>query len=181
MRVVAAERPSLYLRVVRSLFLLLTSLAVLGTPGCAFKGGDDTQGERPNGVGDAWRPAVVAMRVYPTTRFIMREGRALLEARVELFDEMGDPLKASGVYSFELVEDGGPLGDVTTLYQWSDVTVTSLADQQTFYDPISRGYRFLLRLDDLELAERGVRLIVTVTTPDGRRIVARRDIRPPGR
>ena len=106
-----------------------------------------------------WTPEPVAMRVFPTTRFVAGDtgeggagGEALLEAAVELFDPMGDSLKASGVVRFELYTTGQTPGVAADqlLYSW-DIALNTLDDQQRFYDPIIRGYVFRLRVQSPEI------------------------------
>ena len=116
---------------------------------------------------DAWRPAPVAVRVYPSTRFVKEAGTPLLEARIELFDQMDDSIKASGEVECALFA-AGPRGTAVgdELYAWH-VTMSTLADQQEFFDLITRGYVYQLKLDDFELASTPCVLRIRFTTLSG--------------
>ena len=126
----------------------------------------------------AWTPRPVAMRIYPSTRFLREGGVPVLDARVELFDAMGDATKASGQARFELLN--GPSvseqGPPAVLYRW-DITQNTLQDQQTYFDPITRSYAYPLRVDDSEVADRPVYLRVTFTLPAGERLSDEQKIR----
>lgn len=126
---------------------------------------------------DVWEPAVRSIRIYPSTRFVTEAGQPLLEARVELFDEMGDSIKSSGSLRFELFAAGHAPGIEVgrLLYSW-DVSLLSLEDQQRYYDPITRGYLFRLRLDSAEVTRREVLLRATVQPPTGERMVDEKQV-----
>ena len=87
-----------------------------------------------------WRPLPTRVRVYPSTRFIQESGRAILEARFELFDEMGDPVKAAGSFRIELYSLDEALGNAPRrlLYTWNADTET-LDQQREHFDPITPG------------------------------------------
>lgn len=131
--------------------------------GCQPKGG---RGDHRPSDHDAWWPRPVAVRVYPSTRFVSaHDAQALLEARLELADEMGDPLKAPGEFRLELFSD-------TTdrqLYAWR-VRALTLDEQKMFYDPITRTYLLRLKLDPAALAEASPRLRVTFALAGGGRL-----------
>lgn len=118
--------------------------------------------------GSYWRPEVKSIRVYPSTRFIRESGRAILEARFELYDEMGDPLKAAGTFQVELYSIDESLGNAPQrlLYTWSADTLT-LDQQREHYDPITRGYLFRLGVDNLKAARQAT-LLKVAFTPAGR-------------
>ncbi|WP_432798409.1 hypothetical protein [Poriferisphaera sp. WC338] len=143
---------------------------------CSFKA-NDQQANRPLIIGEGWQPVPTAMRIYPSTRFAVRDGEQVLDARVELFDQMGDSVKGTGQFSFELLEDIGPMGTGTQLYVW-DIEVFTLEAQQKYYDPISRGYLFRLRMDDAEIAKQGGVLQVVFTPLKGDRLDAMQTIKP---
>lgn len=149
---------------------------VLLCGGCAFKG-QSTEETRPE-VESAWRPRPVAIRVYPSTRFTTVEGQPVLEAKVELADEMGDPIKAPGEFRLELLRHSDPLrlAPPRQIYTWR-VPVYTLTDQRTFYDPITRSYLMRLRLHDPELAANAPLLRVAFTPIDGARLEAESPIR----
>lgn len=133
--------------------------AATGTPAVP---GDDIK------PGSYWRPEVKSLRVYPSTRFINESGRAILEARFELYDEMGDPVKAAGTFRVELYSIDESLGNAPQrlLYSWSAETLT-LDQQREHYDPITRGYLFRLGVDNLKAA-REATLLKVAFTPVGR-------------
>ncbi len=122
---------------------------------------------------DAWAPRPVALRIFPATRFVLDDGVATLETRIELFDAMGDSLKASGLARFELFD--GPtsgnsaLGPAGLLFGW-DVPLTTLEDQRTYYDPVTRTYAFPLKLDSLDAIRNQVFLRATLNLAEGQRL-----------
>jgi hypothetical protein len=158
-------------------------LALAGAPqkGCQFSG--DTVPERPNGSaggdngsgtgGTLWRAVPVDLRVYPSTRFIREENEPILEARLELFDEMGDSVKGAGKVFLELYagdrEGAREIG--RRLYTWN-LTLETLEDQRKYYDPITRAYLFRLKVDNLQVARRTTTLYVTLMQPGGKRLQA---------
>ena len=125
---------------------------------------------------DAWVPVPSSVRVYPSTRFVKEAGTPLLETRIELFDQMNDSIKASGLVECRLFATG-PRGTATgdELYAWH-VTMSTLADQQEFFDLITRGYVYQLKLDDFELASRSCILKIAFTTIDGRVLEAEAEV-----
>lgn len=118
-----------------------------------------------------WRPTPTRVRVYPSTRFIEESGRAILEARFELFDEMGDPVKAAGSFRIELHSIDESLGNTPQrlLYTWNAETMT-LDQQREHYDPITRGYLFRLGVDNLRIAKQATLLRVAFTPVDRPRL-----------
>lgn len=149
--------------------------------GCEFKG--DASGRPMHGniaQADAWQPEPMELRFYPTTRFVMRDDTPILEARIELLDAMGDSVKAAGTVSFELVEAPNPLGGgmKRRLYSWEGIELLTLEHQRTYYDAISRGYRFHLRLDNYELSEYSTLVKVTFTPVVGERLMDQKVIEP---
>jgi len=145
--------------------------------GCVAPKGPSPRGES-SGDDGIWHPETVALRIYPSTRFVREDGVAMLEARVELFDQMGDSIKASGDVRFELFAAGYAPGiDVgRLLYSW-DVSLQTLGDQKRYYDPITRGYLLRLRLDSLEITRREVLLRVTFQPPGGGRLIDEQTVR----
>ena len=114
----------------------------------------------------------VSLRVYPSTRYVREDGVPLLEARVELLDAMGHPIKASGILRCELFtadSSGSVLGE--RLYSW-DVQMQTITDQHSYYDPVIRGYLFRLKLDNFDVAEMDTALRVTFTPVSGARMQA---------
>ncbi len=148
-------------------------MAVIGgacaLAGCQFKG----QGTAVTAQGDStsWSPQVSSLRVYPSTRFVREQGGNVLNARIELLDQMGDSMKASGTARFDLFasdESGAALGQ--RLYHW-DVALHTLEDQRLHFDEVTRAYLFRLQLDDQATVTRPTMLRVTFTRgSDGKRL-----------
>lgn len=143
-------------------------------------GGSGAGGENFGGGGmvGAWQPEPVALRIYPSTRFVRERDTPLLEARIELFDEMGDSIKSSGQARFELFAAGFSPGiDVgRLLYSW-DIALAKLEDHQRYYDPITRGYLLRLRLDSAQITRREVLLRVTFQPLEGGRLIDEQPVR----
>ncbi|MEM7627291.1 MAG: hypothetical protein AAF333_16970 [Planctomycetota bacterium] len=165
--------------------LLLSACLIAGTTGCieSKAGGAGATGPGSGTGGDpelaeAWRPQPVALRIYPSTRFVRERDTPLLEARIELFDEMGDSIKSSGQVRFELFAAGYAPGiDVgRLLYSW-DIALSSLEDHQRYYDPITRGYLLRLRLDSAQITRREVLLRVTFQPLEGGRLIDEQPVR----
>ena len=155
-------------------FVLIAMLS-----GCTFKTDiDDAQSKRLTISDTTWRPQPVAARIYPSTRFLKKNNKPILEARIELLDEMGDSVKGGGWVSFELLEDIGPVGSGagTQLYTW-DVDLTTLHSQKQYYDPVSRGYLLQLLLDEYKIAQKGAVLKVVFTTAEGKRLRDQQSVR----
>ena len=144
---------------------------VLG--GCVWKGGDDAGNRvRFEDSGDIWMVKPVRMRVYPSTQFIQDDtGRSVLEARIELIDDMGDSVKGVGKFRLELLSRSRTtdVGVGQRLYSWN-VSATTLEEQIKYYDSITRAYCFHLNLDEDRSAKRDTYLHVMFTTTDGRRL-----------
>ncbi len=139
---------------------MLTLAAALG--GCRVPAAPSAgDGPEPR----AWHPRPVSLRVYPSTRIVMQDDEPLLEARLELTDEMGDPLKAPGDFRLELYSPDGS----RQLYTWR-VQALSLQQQRAFYDPITRAYLMRLKLDADALTEGSPRLRVAFITAEGERL-----------
>ena len=153
------------------LFLLVFFL--VSASGCSLKGFDfGDLPESPTAKQDVWQPIPVAIRIYPSTRFIRRDKTQILEARVELFDEMGDSIKGAGIYAFELLEAIGPTGGGAgaQLYTWN-ADLMNLDAQRQHYDPISRGYVFQLKMHENKIAKQGAMLRVVYSPPQGKRLI----------
>lgn len=140
---------------------------------CQWKGGPrptTRPATQPSGV---WRAEPVAMRVYPSSRFATDDdGAALLEARIELLDEMGHSVKGAGVFHVELWSEGKALASGgERLYAW-DVPLLTLADQRRHYDPVTRAYLFRLSLDEAGVPRRPTVLRVLFTPVDRLRLEA---------
>lgn len=146
--------------------------------GCTPKGPDRRGGGAFGNPDRAWRPEAEALRIYPSTRFIRENGTAMLEARVELFDQMGDSVKASGQLRFELFAGGDAPGVEIgrLLYSW-DIDLLTLEHQQQHYDPITRAYLMRLRLDSAEITRSRVQLRVTLQRGNEERLTDEQPVR----
>jgi len=126
---------------------------------------------------DVWRPRAAQIRIYPSTRFVTQNGKALLAADVEPVDAMGDPIKIVGRLRCELFAATGGGGDNVSpgrrLYSW-DVNLFTLADQRKYYDPVTRGYLLRLELDSPAVAKQSTLLRVTLVPLTGHRLQTQR-------
>ena len=111
------------------------------------------------------------MRIYPSTRFVYRNGSTILQARIELLDDMSDSVKSSGQIFFELygISGGGGVATPKSLYSWS-VAVRTRDDQISFYEPVVRAYLFRLSLSEHWPPKRQAKLRVLFTPNQGRRL-----------
>lgn len=161
-----APNPSQPLK--RLLVLLSACTLILAACGCEPEAINTSSGIVGAFTGRHWEPSPVSIRVYPSTRLIQESGQAILEARFELRDEMGDSLKSSGTFLIELFSVDESQGGVPRrlLYKWN-TEVLSLDQQREHYDPITRGYLFNLGIDDLSIAKEATLLRVSFT-PVGR-------------
>jgi len=125
-----------------------------------------------------WRPEPVSIRIYPSTRFVEEDGVPILEARIELFDEMGDSIKSPGAVRCELfaLSEGERPTVGRRLYRW-DIEVQTMEQQRRYFDPIIRGYVFRLKMDDIELVRRPTLLRVVFQPPDGPRLTTKGRVR----
>lgn len=152
--------------------MIWAAALVFLTSGCAWKGGGGAP-QRGLRTGASWHPTPVSMRVYPSTRFVQEKKGSALEARVELTDEMGDPVKAVGAFRLELfaIERAGEPGIGRRLYSWDASTLT-LDEQHSYYDSITRAYLFRLKLEEATTPDHDTLLQVMFTAADGRRLEA---------
>lgn len=149
---------------------LLAGCATEPVAGPGSEAGQATGPARSDSEQEVWSARPVSVRIYPSTRFVLERDRPILEARIELFDQMGDPMKQSGQVRCELyaVSDEST-GPGTLVHRW-DVVMSTLEDQRLYYDPITRGYVYRLVIDEVGIARRPTRLQVVFETPDGRRL-----------
>lgn len=140
--------------------------------GCEFKGRAVPPNNQAVGIPTApvnvWEPIPQRVRIYPSSRFIFTEKRPALEARVELQDDMGDSVKAPGTFHLELLKESVGRRDVMKdkLYSW-DVPLVSIADQQAYFESVTRTYRFVLRLDRQIKPDDQLVLAITFHRSDG--------------
>jgi len=155
----------------RCLPLLLICLSVGLSAGCVSKGrlGGDTATQPV--AADAWWPKPVAVEVFPSTRFVRENGDIILEARVQLTDELGDSIKAPSAFYIDLF--AGPVGEAAPrrLYSWQ-VNVWTLEDQIEFFDPVTRAYLFRLRVADISQVRDTAQLSIVVLPEGGERLNA---------
>jgi len=148
---------------------LTGSLMIPG--GCAFKGDAAHQAIQQREQGDHWRPEVTGVRIYPSSRFARVDQQLIVEARVELLDEMGDSTKSSGMVQIQLSTTGRVSGsaEARQLYKW-DINLETLQDQKTYYDPITRSYLFRLKMDQESAPQVPTLLQVIFTRPNGQQL-----------
>lgn len=158
------------MRLCLALMLMLT--LCMGAVGCSFKG-DLANDARREQAGSSWRPSPVEIRVYPSSKFARVEDQLIIEARVELIDEMGDPTKSSGLLLFQLKTTGHVSGsaEARQLYKW-DIRLMSLEDHEVAYDPITQAYLFRLKLEQKNAPSVPTTLQVTFVRPQGQRLDA---------
>ena len=153
--------------------LACAAILALGVSGCTVskRSGERAASPAQSAIAPYWITAAVRSRVYPSTRFVREDGEAVLEARIELMDEMGDSVKGVGTWHFELYAgDHRREGTVAQrLYAW-DVPMMLLDEQRLYYDRITRAYLFRLKLDNIAPARRTTTFYATLVTPDGTRI-----------
>ena len=130
--------------------ILFLAMTIFVTTACVSKGADSIDPGIISNADGHWKMTPVSMRIYPSTRFIRKSQNGILEARIELFDSMGDSVKAIGKIHFDLfatVHGKEPLLG-QRLFTW-EAELLTLAEQRRYYDPITRTYRFLLEVHSL--------------------------------
>ena len=141
--------------------------------GCAFKGllPQDNKIENKDA---PWQAKAVDMRLQPSTRYLDEIGHTIIDVRVELIDEMDDPIKESGEYRFELstMPRSTEVAAGRLLYAWSLIPVVTIEQHQLHYDPIARAYRFKLELDRLPPKMMALKLVAQFVAADGHRLAA---------
>lgn len=156
------------------LSLIFAAMLLTAVTACAqWKGGPFARLGRAISSDDesTWEPRVVRLRVYPSSGLVQDGQTTLLETRIELLDDMGDSLKASGHYHFDLTTalKSGVVGSGDRLYSW-DVAVLTRKQQIQFYDPITRAYLFRLKLDEPVDPQLATVLRLTLTKSDGQQL-----------
>ncbi len=138
---------------------LVTVLVMVS--GCQWKGGPGgTRGVGGDGKESVWEVRPASMRIYPSSGFRVISGQPALEARIELFDDLGDSVKGVGTVRFELYPVVGPeRSDVgARLYGW-EVEMLTLAKNREHYDSVTRTYVFQLRLGQPPQPGKPLRLV----------------------
>jgi len=140
---------------------------------CVWKGGQDNVRPICHEHVQKWQSTPSRIRVYPSTHFIQDGEQTILDARIELIDDMGDPVKAAGRLRLELFArstTGKP--DIgTRLYNW-EVSTWTIDDQKRHYDPITRAYLFRLKLDESQTSKIQTVLKVMFTSGSSERLEA---------
>ena len=136
------------------------------------------KGSAGQGAGDhealgVWQIRPVSIRVYPGTRFVREPNGVLLEARIELSDAMGDPIKGVGHFRLELstFDPTDPRKVTAPLYQWQ-VPLLTMEENREHYDGVTRTYSFRLELDNPDAAAQRVQLRVTFEPVTGPRLTS---------
>lgn len=104
----------------------------------------------------------------------------MLEARIEMIDDMGDSVKTSGLWRVELLAGGETRSSRDPrklLYSWQ-IQASTLAQQQRHYDPVTRAYLFRLQMDQPTDPQQAVTVSVTFTPPIGTTLQASGTIEP---
>ncbi len=147
--------------------MMLVCIASVGLwSGCQWKGGPGARTEPTSPVtietSEGWRAEPVVMRIFPSGGLREQNGQWQLDVRLELLDAMGDAVKASGQYRFELISNFrlGEAAGGNNLAVW-DVPVMQLEQHRKRYDPITRTYEFMLNLE--AVPPMGEPMLVTVT------------------
>jgi len=115
-----------------------------------------------------WFPHAVDLRLHPATRFTQEEGTLRLKARVELLDQMDEPIKDVGRFVCELAqvdEDGNTVvtsGGRRRVLHW-EFDVKTLQEHETYWDPVARAYLLPLNIpeEDHDLPHTHTQLLVT--------------------
>ena len=161
--------------------ICLLAVMVLSV-GCAPKGTPVDPGTRAARPGDdddgsalpKWYPHAVDLRVHPASRYIRedksREGEKdlILEARIELLDELNEPVKDTGrfVVELRLLDDNGRIvldeGGRQRGFRWA-FDLTTIEAQRDHWDPIARAYILSLKIDPEEKDLTDFRTVLRVT------------------
>lgn len=138
----------------------------------SFKGGP---AEPSDQVAAEWPFVPRVMRIHPFTSISQAapEEPAVLEARVELLDRLGDVTKGVGQFRFELytVVPRATVNSTSQkqLFMWTAPMVT-LDENRQHYDPITRTYAFKLKMERPPAAGQRLKLLAHFTDPQGQRL-----------
>jgi len=160
--------------------IVVISMAAILT-GCTAKGQLARLGPKKTRTAPAqgiWRATAASMRIYPGSRFIADNKHISLEVRIELLDEMQDSIKGAGRFHLQLTnkQSKGLTAAQMRLYAW-DVPLLTLAQQQRFYDRVTRTYLFRLKMDEQLLPPQDTVLKVTFTQAGGNSLTAQTQIK----
>lgn len=158
-----------------SVALVALMTALVGCDTVSFKGA----GARASVPAGEWPFAPVSMRVHPFTA-IEKQGEGedaalVLEARLELVDQLGDVTKGVGAWRFELYGDRGRGQSRERLEVW-EAPMTTLAENARHWDPITRTYAFRLRLSEQPDIDRELTLVAQLTDPRGNHLIAEGEV-----
>lgn len=160
-------------------------LMFIVAPGCQWKGQPPPDPVEDPAAAPAapsyWQIKPARLRVYPSTRIVQRQDHAVLEARIEFFDDLDDSVKSVGQLRFELYAVNRTREAIvgSRLYNW-DVAMLTKQDNHLFFDPVTRAYLFRLRLDDAAIARKPLLLRVIFMPPTGPRLEAEAIVSPEG-
>ena len=169
------------MRLMAGLIVLLTSIGLSGCDSVAFRG---TAGTATLSADD-WPFVPVAMRVHPFTALAYEpnaeadaddadEARMLvLEARLELMDQLGHATKGVGEWRFELyVEPRAASRQARQRLEVWQAEMMTVEANSRHYDPITRTYAFKLRVIDPPPTNASLTLVAQLADPRGERLLA---------
>lgn len=111
------------------------------------------------------------MRLYPTTRFTLPTTPCELDLRVELLDELGDPIKATGDWRIELHPHASAAPGISAglpLASW-DIPMRTREQNHQLYDRITRSYQLRLKINHVAPDQQPMWLTVTLMPTQGSR------------
>jgi len=159
---------------------VLCLVVCLAAPGCELKGGPGAVKSDVKKI-QIWRIRPTSMRIYPSSEFRVVGGQPAVEARIELFDDLGDSIKGVGRVRFELdsLAKPGASGVGKRLYQW-EIPMLTKEKNAKFYDVVTRSYRFELKMDEAPEPGKPLRLIAEFidAEPGGKRLSAEATLTP---
>lgn len=162
--------------IARIILFSAVAAAIIGCDESLLKGGM-TSGAADSQPTPEWPFAPVAMRVHPFTQIAVDDqtGEPMLEARIELLDQLGDVTKGVGRLRFELLtaSDRASASQAAEhrIEKW-EVSMVTLGENRQHYDHITRTYRFKLKLTQPPEAGTPLRLVAQFTKPTGKRLSA---------
>lgn len=95
-----------------------------------------------------------------------------ITAYIDVFDQFGSRIKASGIWRFELFNyvprSAGPMG--SRIYIWKDIDLTDAKINNDHWQDFMRSYKIVLEMDREIAAGKTYILSATYLTADGKRI-----------
>ena len=177
-------RPSHRLVAMRYVICTVIVAAVVGLFGCndlRLKGEGIAD---PGSVREPWPFVPVAMRVHPFTSISRDEetGGIVLDARIELLDQLGDVTKGVGTCQFELFEVDQRASTASnaraSVASWQ-ASIMRLDENRRHYDPITRTYVFKLKVDASQRPRKPLLFVACFTDHLGRRLNAESPLNVP--